>query len=183
LGRMLHLLVAGTTGSGKSVSVNAMVLSLLYRLTPAEVRLLMIDPKVTELGVYDGIPHLLLPVVSDMKKAALALRWAVDEMERRYQMFANLGVRNLLSYNKRVGAILRGEAPAPGKQVLVVCKNEAGSEVELGADAAEAQLAPLPYIVVVIDELADLMVVAARDVEGAIQRLAQKARAAGSHLL
>ncbi len=146
LARMPHLLVAGATGAGKSVGLNVMLVSLLMRKSPAEVRTLMIDPKVVELAVFDGIPHMLLPVVTDMKKAALALRWAVDEMERRYKSFAALGVRSIATYNQR-------------------------------ADER------LPYIVVVVDEFADLMMVAAKDVESAVARLAQKARAAGIHVI
>lgn len=167
--KMPHLLVAGATGAGKSVSINTMIMSILFRSTPEEVRLLMVDPKMLELSVYDGIPHLLLPVVTDPKKAALALRWATEEMERRYQLLSETGVRGIDSYNKNVrAAIARGERPTlPPK-----------AEGEEPRD-----LKPLPYIVVIVDELADLMMVASRDVEASIMRLAQMARAAGIHLI
>ncbi|MGF1466094.1 MAG: DNA translocase FtsK 4TM domain-containing protein [Sandaracinaceae bacterium] len=171
LARMPHLLVAGATGSGKSVGLNVLLASLLTRRSPEEVRLLMIDPKVVELAVFDGIPHMLLPVVTDMKKAALALRWAVDEMERRYQLFADAGARNIASFNAKVDKVkagtLRPEALSRGRR----------------ADAPAVEPTPLPYVVVVVDEFADLMMVAAKDVESAVARLAQKARAAGLHVL
>lgn len=160
LAKMPHLLVAGSTGSGKSVSINAMLLSLLYKFTPEELRLILVDPKVIELGVYDNIPHLIAPVVTDMKKAAAALKWAVDEMERRYDLFARFGVRNLQSYNNKIISMM-----------------------EKNNDNGESNLNREPYILIVIDELADLMMVAARDVEMSIARLAQKARAAGIHLI
>jgi len=169
LAKMPHLLVAGTTGSGKSVSVNAMILSLLYRYTPNDIRFLMIDPKVIELGVYEGIPHLLLPVVTDMNKAALALKWAIDEMERRYQLFAEVGARNLGNYNRKVQ---NPEAIETERPVTLLHDSEEKKEYR-----------PLPFIIVVIDELADLMMAAARDVETAVARLAQKARASGIHLM
>ncbi len=173
LARMPHLLVAGATGAGKSVGLNVMLCSLLARRTPEEVRMLMIDPKVVELAVFDGIPHMLLPVVTDMKKAALALRWAVDEMERRYQLFADAGARNLTTYNARIEKVLRGELSA--------------DKVFRSRGDADAEERPkpekLPYVVVVVDEFADLMMVAAKDVEAAIARLAQKARAAGIHVI
>ena len=174
---MPHVLVAGTTGSGKSVGINVMLVSLLLKKTPDEVKLLMIDPKVVELAVFDRIPHMLLPVVTDMKKAARALRWAVDEMERRYQLFADAGARNITSYNDRVDRALRGELPleklAPSR-----FKTE-------HAESSQADFTPqrLSHIVVVVDEFADLMMVAAKDVESAVARLAQKARAAGIHVI
>jgi len=188
LARMPHLLVAGATGTGKSVGLNAMLASILYRSTPDETRLLLIDPKVVELQVYDGIPHLLLPVVTDMKKAALALRWAVDEMERRYQMFADYGVRGIQPYNKLVDAIKRGEASLPTKhRVSVVARDPDGNEILINPDEGETPTPKMPErmpnIVIVVDEFADLMMVAAKDVETAIARLAQKARAAGLHLI
>ncbi len=170
LARMPHLLVAGTTGSGKSVGVNAMLLSLLYRATPAEVRLIMIDPKMLELSIYEGIPHLLTPVVTDMKLAANALHWCVGEMERRYRTMSKLNTRNLAGFNQKVQeAIQKG---TPIKDPL------ANPE-----DPDAPTLAPLPQIVVVIDELADLMMVAGKKIEELIARLAQKARAAGIHLI
>lgn len=166
LAKMPHLLVAGATGAGKSVSVNAMIMSLLFNATPADVRLLMVDPKMLELSVYEGIPHLLLPVVTDPKKAALALRWAVEEMERRYQALSEVGVRSIEGYNKKVRA-------AGDRFVLPATEaTEEGKEYE-----------PLPYIVVIVDELADLMMVASREVESSIMRLAQMARASGIHLI
>ncbi|MBI2892677.1 MAG: DNA translocase FtsK 4TM domain-containing protein [Deltaproteobacteria bacterium] len=187
LAKMPHLLVAGATGTGKSVGLNAMLASILYRATPDETRLLLIDPKVVELQLYDGIPHLLLPVVTDMKKAALALRWAVDEMERRYQLFAEFAVRDIKSFNKRIDAIRRGEAELPTKhQVSVVARDPDGNEILIPADdePPEPKIPDrLPNIVLVVDEFADLMMVAAKDVETAIARLAQKARAAGMHLI
>jgi S-DNA-T family DNA segregation ATPase FtsK/SpoIIIE len=174
LARMPHLLVAGTTGSGKSVGINAMILSLLYKTLPKDVRLIMIDPKMLELSVYEGIPHLLTPVVTDMNEAANALRWCVGEMERRYKLMAALGVRNIASYNRKVkDAEEAGEAiPDP-----LFKPEEAleGSEHPL--------LQPLPFIVIVIDELADMMMVVGKKVEELIARLAQKARAAGVHLI
>jgi S-DNA-T family DNA segregation ATPase FtsK/SpoIIIE len=193
LAKMPHLLVAGATGAGKSVGLNVMLASLLAKKTPEEVRLLMIDPKVVELAVFDRIPHMLLPVVTDMKKAALALKWAVDEMERRYQLFADAGARNVASYNQRVQKVLDGEmAPeklCPSRAGKVRARGLNGEEVLLDPDDGEApdavEAAPqkLPYVVVVVDEFADLMMVAAKDVECAIARLAQKARAAGIHVI
>src|SRR5690606_28537455 len=192
LARMPHLLVAGATGAGKSVGLNVMLCSLLQRRTPDEVRMLMIDPKVVELAVFDGIPHMLLPVVTDMKKAALALRWAVDEMERRYQLFADAGARSIATYNARVDKVLSGEMP-PEKLLRsyankVRAQGVNGEEVLLDPVDGEPADAPpkvekLPYVVVVVDEFADLMMVAAKDVEAAIARLAQKARAAGIHVI
>lgn len=171
LEKMPHLLVAGTTGSGKSVAVNAMILSMLYKATPQEVRLIMVDPKMLELSVYEDIPHLLAPVVTDMKEAANALRWCVAEMERRYPLMAALGVRNIAGFNKKVQeAIERGEPI-----------NDPIAKVEPGEEPPT--LKPLPFIVVVIDELADMMMVVGKQVEELIARLAQKARASGIHLI
>ena len=193
LSKMPHVLVAGATGAGKSVGLNVMLTSLLMKKTPEEVRLLMIDPKVVELAVFDGIPHMLLPVVTDMKKASLALRWAVDEMERRYQLFADVGARNIYTYNTRVDKVHRGEMSiaefAPRRVGRVRAKGPEGEEVLLPPDGDEAPDAEdfkperLPSIVLVVDEFADLMMVAAKDVEAAIARLAQKARAAGLHVI
>jgi DNA segregation ATPase FtsK/SpoIIIE, S-DNA-T family len=175
LAKMPHLLVAGTTGSGKSVAINAMILSLLYKATPDEVRLIMVDPKMLELSVYDGIPHLLAPVVTDMRDAANALRWSVAEMERRYKLMSKLGVRNIAGYNKKVkDAAAKGE-PIPDPFFLRP-KGVLG-EVETPG------LEPLPFIVVIVDELADLMMVAGKKLEELIARLAQKARASGIHLI
>jgi len=172
LARMPHLLIAGTTGSGKSVAINAMVLSLLYKSTPEHVRLIMIDPKMLELSVYEGIPHLLAPVVTDMKQAANALRWCVAEMERRYALMAGLGVRHISSYNKKVG-----EAKARGKPL----RDPRYTPFDEHDEAPE--LTPLPFIVVIIDELADMMMMVGKKVEELIARLAQKARASGIHML
>ena len=225
LSKMPHLLVAGTTGSGKSVAVNGMITSILYSATAEEVRFIMVDPKMLELSIYEGIPHLLLPVVTDPKKASLALRWAVDEMERRYELLAKSGVRDIASYNARVEADqnrvhveeeAEAEHVARSKRLKVVMADADGSEheVEVDADsapveaeggaitqemaeaisdaAAAAQFAKdhaepparkLPYIVIVIDEFADLMMVASKEVDTAVARLAQKARAAGLHLI
>jgi len=169
LGRMPHLLVAGTTGSGKSVAVNAMVLSLLYKAEPRHVRLLFIDPKMLELSVYEGIPHLLAPVVTDMKLAGNALNWCVGEMERRYKLMSTLGVRNLAGYNAKLG-----EAKKAGKPLT--------NPFTLTPDTPEP-LDEMPFIVVVIDELADLMMVTGKKIEELIARIAQKARAAGIHLI
>jgi S-DNA-T family DNA segregation ATPase FtsK/SpoIIIE len=178
LARMPHLLIAGTTGSGKSVGINAMVLSLLYKSTAEHVRLIMIDPKMLELSVYEGIPHLLAPVVTDMKQAANALRWAVAEMERRYQLMAALGVRNISGYNKKVRDA--NEAGKPIKDPLMM--QRAASDPSLDQSTIP-DLTPLPYIVVIIDELADLMMIVGKKVEELIARLAQKARASGIHLI
>ena len=175
LARMPHLLVAGTTGSGKSVAVNAMILSLLYKTLPKDVRIIMIDPKMLELSVYEGIPHLLTPVVTDMKEAANALRWCVGEMERRYKLMAALGVRNIASYNRKVKEAIDGGQPIPDPLYK--------PEEALDPDAPAPQLEPLPFIVVIIDELADMMMVVGKKVEELIARLAQKARAAGVHLI
>lgn len=173
LGKMPHLLVAGTTGSGKSVGINAMILSLLFKATPDQVRLIMVDPKMLELSVYDGIPHLLTPVVTDMKEAASALRWSVAEMERRYKLMAALGVRNLASYNVKVS-----EAAANGTPLT----DPLWKPVD-GMDETAPELQTLPYIVIIIDELADMMMVVGKKVEQLIARIAQKARAAGIHLI
>ena len=175
LAKMPHLLVAGTTGSGKSVAVNAMVLSLLYKALPSDVRMIMIDPKMLELSVYEGIPHLLTPVVTDMKEAANALRWCVGEMERRYKLMSALGVRNLAGYNRKVReAIDKGE-PIPDPMF--------NPEEVLEENPEAPTLEPLPSIVIIIDELADMMMVVGKKVEELIARLAQKARAAGIHLI
>ncbi|HVX94252.1 MAG TPA: DNA translocase FtsK 4TM domain-containing protein [Polyangia bacterium] len=225
LAKMPHLLVAGTTGSGKSVAVNGMIASILYNASPEEVRFIMVDPKMLELSIYEGIPHLLLPVVTDPKKANLALRWAVDEMERRYELLAKTGVRDIAGYNAKVDAadkkvVVEKEA-APAKKVRVVIAGADGSEQEVDLDAdsevalddtngivaaeapsdedlsdiaaraqsdaeraaEEGPMRKLPYIVIVIDEFADLMMVAPKDVETSVARIAQKARAAGLHLI
>jgi len=217
LAKMPHLLVAGTTGSGKSVGVNGMIASVLMHATPDEVRMIMIDPKMVELSVYEGIPHLLLPVVTDPKKANLALRWAVEEMERRYELVSKAGVRDLVSYNKKVEKQLAEPPPAPTPaKIKVYVTNDDGTKDEVEVDATEEAVAAaggvvtsdvreeisaahaaaaaaaaaaepppkkLPYIVVVIDEFADLMMVAPKDVETSVARIAQKARAVGIHLI
>ena len=179
LSRMPHLLIAGTTGSGKSVAINTMILSLLYRLTPDECRFIMIDPKMLELSVYDDIPHLLAPVVTEPGKAVVALRWAVKEMENRYRAMSELGVRNITSFNQRLAELRRkgepmtrpvhtGYDPNNGKPIM---------------EEQEMDLKPLPLIVVVVDEMADLMLIAGKEIEGAVQRLSQMARAAGIHII
>ncbi|MDB6088957.1 MAG: translocase FtsK [Gammaproteobacteria bacterium] len=178
LARMPHLLIAGTTGSGKSVGINAMVLSLLYKSTAEHVRLIMIDPKMLELSVYEGIPHLLAPVVTDMKQAANALRWCVAEMERRYQLMAALGVRNITGFNKKVR-----DATDSGKPIRDPVMTQMASNDPTFDQSLIPNLTPLPYIVVVIDELADLMMIVGKKVEELIARLAQKARASGIHLV
>jgi DNA segregation ATPase FtsK/SpoIIIE, S-DNA-T family len=217
LAKMPHLLVAGTTGSGKSVAVNGMICSILFNSTPEEVRMIMIDPKMVELSIYEGIPHLLLPVVTDPKKANLALRWAVDEMERRYELVSKAGVRDILAYNKKVEKQLADGPPKlDDKKIKIYVEGEDGAknEVEVAAteeavkaaggvvdaevrdeiSAANAAMAKakqdapppprkLPYIVVIIDEFADLMMVAPKDVETSVARIAQKARAVGIHLV
>ena len=178
LAKMPHLLIAGTTGSGKSVGVNAMILSILYRLDPEQCKFIMIDPKMLELSVYDGIPHLLAPVVTDPKKAVVALKWTVKEMEDRYRRMSKIGVRNIASFNERARAVA-----AEGKNFV--------RKVQTGFDETgqpiyeydEMVPEPMPYLVVVVDEVADLMMVAGKDIEGAVQRLAQMARAAGIHLI
>ena len=193
LGKAPHLLVAGSTGSGKSVSINTMILSLLYTATPRDVRMIMVDPKMLEFSMYEGIPHLLLPVVTDPKKASLALKWAVNEMEQRYRLLADKGVRNIESYNKKLAAEEEDQSAAHD-----VSEEEIIEELDELADGEEAADEPLPfvmddadelehkhlpYIVVIVDELADLMMVAGREVEEHIARLAQKARASGIHLI
>ena len=179
LARMPHLLIAGTTGSGKSVAINTMILSLLYRLRPDQCRMIMIDPKMLELSVYDGIPHLLAPVVTEPGKAVVALKWAVREMEDRYRAMSQLGVRNISGYNQRLAeARSRGEVLSRTVQT--------GFDPDTGKPIYEEQplaLEPLPFIVVVVDEMADLMLVAGKDIEAAVQRLAQMARAAGIHVI
>jgi S-DNA-T family DNA segregation ATPase FtsK/SpoIIIE len=178
LARMPHLLIAGTTGSGKSVAINAMVLSLLYKSTAEHVRLIMIDPKMLELSVYEGIPHLLSPVVTDMKQAANALRWCVAEMDRRYQLMSALGVRNIAGYNRRVKDAIEADKPIRDPVMLQLAANDPSID-----QSAIPNLEPLPYVVVIIDELADLMMIVGKKVEELIARLAQKARASGIHLV
>ncbi len=187
LARMPHLLVAGATGSGKSVSINTMVLSLVYTATPQDVRIIMVDPKMLELSIYEGIPHLLLPVVTNPKKASLALKWAVKEMERRYRLMSDKGVRNIDSYNKKLEREAKEE-----EETEVIVVDEVVDEPEDSHEGAiqeflqkdeELEHGHLPYIVVIVDELADLMMVAGREVEESIARLAQMARAAGIHLV
>jgi S-DNA-T family DNA segregation ATPase FtsK/SpoIIIE len=179
LARMPHLLIAGTTGSGKSVGINAMVLSLVYKATPEHVRMIMIDPKMLELSVYEGIPHLLSPVVTDMKQAANALRWCVAEMERRYQLMSMLGVRNIGGFNRKVKDA--AEAGKPIKDPIRMQKIVQGVPGVVAEDVPD--LRTLPFIVVIIDELADLMMIVGKKVEELIARLAQKARASGIHLI
>jgi DNA segregation ATPase FtsK/SpoIIIE, S-DNA-T family len=179
LARMPHLLVAGTTGSGKSVSINTMILSLLYRLSPDQCKMIMIDPKMLELSIYDGIPHLLTPVVTDPKKAVVALKWTVREMEDRYKKMSKMGVRNIDGYNTRINqALEKGESFT--RTVQTGFDRDTGQPIY---EEEELPLEAMPYIVVVVDEMADLMMVAGKDIEGAIQRLAQMARAAGIHLI
>ena len=177
LARMPHLLIAGTTGSGKSVAINAMVLSILYKTQPEQVRLIMIDPKMLELSVYEGIPHLLTPVVTDMKEAANCLRWCVAEMDRRYRLMAALGVRNIGGYNRKVN-----EAIAAGEPIKDPTFTPSPFEDE-EKPVEHPTLTPLPFIVVIIDELADMMMIVGKKVEELIARLAQKARASGIHML
>ncbi len=179
LAKMPHLLVAGTTGSGKSVSINTMILSLLYRLKPEQCRLIMIDPKMLELSVYDGIPHLLAPVVTDPRKAVVALKWTVREMEDRYKKMSKLGVRNIEGYNQRI-------AIAAKKREVLTRTVQTGFDRATGEpifETEELELETMPFIVLLIDEMADLMMVAGKDIEGAVQRLAQMARAAGIHVI
>jgi S-DNA-T family DNA segregation ATPase FtsK/SpoIIIE len=179
LARTPHMLIAGTTGSGKSVAINTMILSLVYRLRPDQCRLIMVDPKMLELSVYDGIPHLLTPVVTDPKKAVVALKWAVREMEERYKKMSKLGVRNIDGYNSRLA-----EAKARGEELSRTVHT--GFDKETGKaiyEEEKLELEPLPFIVIIVDEMADLMMVAGKDIEGAVQRLAQMARAAGLHVI
>jgi S-DNA-T family DNA segregation ATPase FtsK/SpoIIIE len=173
LAKMPHLLVAGTTGSGKSVGVNAMIISLLYKSTPDEVRLIMVDPKMLELSVYEGIPHLLTPVITDMKEAANGLRWCVEEMERRYQLMAAMGVRNVAGHNTKVKAAIDEGKPIPDPLW----------RIDQSFDTTPPTLIPLPYVVVIVDEFADMMMTVGKKVEELIARIAQKARAAGIHLI
>ncbi|MEO8183785.1 MAG: DNA translocase FtsK [Deltaproteobacteria bacterium] len=186
LAAMPHVIVAGATGAGKSVGVNVMLCSLLFRRSPAELRMLMIDPKVVELAPFDGIPHMLLPVVTDMKLAARALKWAVDEMERRYQAFASAGTKNITTYNRWVDRILAGELPAPSAAEMELISGPGATvtspvgEVEIDAPNLPERL---PYIVIVVDEFADLMMQQGKEVEASVARLAQKARAAGMHVI
>ena len=179
LARMPHLLIAGTTGSGKSVAINTMILSLVYKLKPEQCRLIMVDPKMLELSVYDGIPHLLTPVVTDPKKAVVALKWAVREMEERYKKMSKLGVRNIDGYNTRV-AEAKAKGETLSRTVHTGYDKESGEAIY---EKEELDLEPLPYIVIIVDEMADLMMVAGKDIEGAVQRLAQMARAAGLHVI
>ena len=179
LARMPHLLIAGTTGSGKSVGINTMILSILYRLSPDQCKLIMIDPKMLELSVYDGIPHLLAPVVTEPKKAVVALKWVVKEMEDRYRKMSKVGVRNIDGYNTRV-------IDADAKGEVLVRTVQTGFDRETGKaiyEEEEMDLSPLPFIVVIVDEMADLMMVAGKEIEAAVQRLAQMARAAGIHII
>jgi len=186
LASMPHVIVAGATGAGKSVGLNVMLSSLLFKRTPDELRLLMIDPKVVELAPFDGIPHMLLPVVTDMKQAATALRWAVDEMERRYQLFANAGTKNITTYNGWVAKIAAGEIPPPEvKMVEAIDANGQTVMVPAAKEGFDGHNLPLklPYIVIVVDEFADLMMQQGKEVEVSVARLAQKARAAGMHVV
>jgi S-DNA-T family DNA segregation ATPase FtsK/SpoIIIE len=187
LASMPHVIVAGATGAGKSVGLNVMLLSLLYRRSPDELRLLMVDPKVVELAPFDRIPHMLLPVVTDMKQAATALKWAVDEMERRYQLFADAGTKNVATYNAWVERVRRGEAKNPNARVVEAKDHNGLPEsipAERGSDEGTAPLPEkLPWVVIVVDEFADLMMQQGKEVEAAVARIAQKARAAGMHVI
>ena len=179
LSRMPHLLVAGTTGSGKSVAINTMILSIIYKLSPDECKFIMVDPKMLELSVYEGIPHLLTPVVTDPKKAVIALQWVVREMENRYKLMASLGVRNISGYNEVI-------KEAIAKKEILTRTVQTGFDEVTGKpiyETVELDMQSLPYIVVIIDEMADLMLVAGKEIESYIQRLAQMARAAGIHLI
>jgi S-DNA-T family DNA segregation ATPase FtsK/SpoIIIE len=186
LASMPHVIVAGATGAGKSVGLNVMLSSLLYKRTPDELRFLMIDPKVVELAPFDGIPHMLLPVVTDMKQAATALRWAVEEMERRYQLFADAGTKNIVTYNAWVKKVQDGELPAPKpEEVEALTADGALVSIPAAKEGTDGRQLPgkIPYIVIVVDEFADLMMQQGKDVEAAVARLAQKARAAGMHVV
>jgi DNA segregation ATPase FtsK/SpoIIIE, S-DNA-T family len=186
LASMPHVIVAGATGAGKSVGLNVMLVSLLYRRAPEDLRVLMIDPKVVELAPFDKIPHLLLPVVTDMKQASNALKWTVDEMERRYQLFADAGTKNIITYNRWVKRVAAGEADAPKGPQTVLALNSDGSQSEVAAAKDGSDVDPpikLPYIVVVVEEFADLIMTQGKEVEAAVARLAQKARAAGIHVI
>ncbi len=186
LAKMPHVIVAGATGAGKSVGLNVMLASMLFHRTPAELRMLMIDPKVVELAPFDGIPHMLLPVVTDMKQAVTALKWAVDEMERRYKLFAKAGTKNITTYNGWVKKVERGEVPAPEvKKVTGVDDDGNPVIVDVAKDGSDGDILPerLPFIVIVVDEFADLMMQQGKEVEAAVARLAQKARAAGMHVV
>jgi S-DNA-T family DNA segregation ATPase FtsK/SpoIIIE len=186
LASMPHVIVAGATGAGKSVGLNVMLSSLLFKRSPEELRFLMIDPKVVELAPFDGIPHMLLPVVTDMKQAATALRWAVEEMERRYQLFADAGTKNITTYNAWVKRVHAGEVPAPTpEEVQALTVDGALVSVPAAKSGSDGRPLPgkLPYIVIVVDEFADLMMQQGKDVEAAVARLAQKARAAGMHVV
>ncbi len=179
LAKMPHLLIAGTTGSGKSVGINAMIMSLLYRLPPEKCKFIMVDPKMLELSIYDDIPHLLTPVVTDPKKAVVALKWAVKEMESRYKAMSKVGVRNIENYNAKLASL-----KASGEEITR--RVHTGFDPETGGPVYETQkmeMNPFPYIVIIVDEMADLMLVAGKDIEVAVQRLAQMARAAGIHLI
>lgn len=179
LAKMPHLLIAGTTGSGKSVGINTMILSLLYKLSPSECKMIMIDPKMLELSVYDGIPHLMTPVITDPKKAILALKWVVAEMESRYKTMSSLGVRNIINYNQKVETAIKND-------IQLTRKVDLGYNKELGrmeTETIEFERKKMPYIVVIVDEMADLMITAGKEVEAQIQRLAQMARASGIHII
>jgi S-DNA-T family DNA segregation ATPase FtsK/SpoIIIE len=180
LAKMPHLLIAGATGSGKSVALNGFLLSLLYKATPSEVRIILADPKVVELSVYEGIPHLLLPVVSDPKQIASAMKWAVNEMERRYELLGSAEVRNIVSYNEKIDEMQKSDLLKKEKSVF---QDTAVTDRAESATVHDEISQKLPFIVIIIDEFADIMAVASKDVEGSVMRLAQKARAAGIHLI